>query len=101
MSSQNDSRPSASVRVKDFSEGELSSKPTLLTHDLEVDVYCTVFDVSPAIRGLDDSSGYYANLPYENVSMYIIFSWCEIRVPDRIDQVVRRFKSRFCPVFFK
>ena len=69
MSSQNNSRPSTTVRVKDFSEGELSSEPTLLTHVLEVDVYRTVFDVSPAIRGLDDSSGYYANLPYENVSM--------------------------------
>ena len=69
MSSQNDSRRSTTVRVKDFSEGELSFEPTLLTHDLEVDVYRTAFDVSPAIRGLDDSSGYYANLPYENVSM--------------------------------
>ena len=69
MSSQNDSRPSATVRVKDFSEGELSSEPTQLTHDLEVDGHRTVFDSFPVIRGLDDSSGYYANLPYENVSI--------------------------------
>ena len=69
MSSQNDSRPSATVRVKYFSEGELSSEPTLLTHDLEVDVHRTVFDLFPVIRGLDDSSGYYANLAYENVSI--------------------------------
>ena len=69
MSSQNDSRPSATVRVKDFSEGELSSEPTLLTHDLEVDVNRTVFDLFPVITGLDDSSGYYANLPYGNVSI--------------------------------
>ena len=57
------------VRVKDFSEGELSSEPTQLTHDLEVGVHRTVFDLFPVIRGLDDSSGYYANLPYKNVSM--------------------------------
>ena len=69
MSSQNDSRPSATVRVKDFSEAELSSEPTLLTHDLEVDVHRTVFDLFPVIRELDDSSGYYANLPYENGSI--------------------------------
>lgn len=69
MSSQNGSRPSATVRVKDFSEGELSSEPTLLTHNLEVDVHCTVFDLFPVIRGLDDSPGYYANLLYENVSI--------------------------------
>ena len=69
MSSQNDSRPSATVRVKDFSEGELSSEPTLLTHDLEVDVHRTVFDLFPVITGLNDSSGYYANLPYGNVSI--------------------------------
>jgi len=69
MSSQNDSRPSATVRVKDFSEGKLSSEPTLLTRHLEVDVHRTVFDLFSVIRGLDDSSGYYANLPYENVSI--------------------------------
>ena len=69
MSSQNDTRPSATVRVKDFSKGEPSSEPTLVTHILEVDVHPTVFDLFPAIRGLDGSSGYYANLPYENVSM--------------------------------
>ena len=55
--------------VKDFSEGELSCEPTLLTHVVEADVHRTVFDVFPVIRGLDDSSGYYANLPYENVSI--------------------------------
>ena len=55
--------------VKDFSEGELSCEPTLVTHVVEVDVHPTVFDLFPTIRGLDDSSGYYANLPYKSVSM--------------------------------
>ena len=55
--------------VKDFSEGELSCEPTLVTHVVEAEVHRTVFDVFPAIRGLDDSSGYYANLPYKSVSM--------------------------------
>ena len=70
MSSQNDSRPSATVRVKDFSEGELSCERTLVTHVVEADVHHpSVFDLFPVIRGLDDSSGYYANLPYKHVSM--------------------------------
>lgn len=55
--------------VKDFSEGELSCEPTLVTLVVDVDVHRTVFDLFPEIRALDDSSGYYANLPYENVSM--------------------------------
>lgn len=55
--------------VKDFSEGELSCEPTLVTHVVEVDVHPSVFDLFPEIRGPDDSSGYYANLPYKNVSM--------------------------------
>lgn len=55
--------------VKDFSEGELSCERTLVTHVVEVDVHPSVFDLFPEIRGPDDSSGYYANLPYKNVSM--------------------------------
>ena len=55
--------------IKDFSEGELSCDSTLITHVVEVNDHRSLFDVFPTIRGQDDSSGYYANLPYKNVSM--------------------------------